>query len=83
VFLYSKFPNEAEKKDTLQFILAEPSGKWLGEKTGTIVEFQSMISKGGTFARSGTYSFKLQHAMREDNLNEIVDIGFRAEKQQK
>lgn len=79
VFLHSEFPNGTTDKDTLEFVLAEPDGKWLGENTGTIVEFKGLIASGGRFSTAGTYKFGLQHAMREDELPEIVDVGIRVE----
>ena len=80
VFLYSEFPNGTTDKDTLEFILAEPDGKWLGENSGTVVEFKGLIASGGFLSVSGTYTFQLQHAMREDELHEIIDVGMRFEK---
>lgn len=77
VYLYSEYPNGYSDKDTLEFILAEQDGKWLGESSGTVVENQILISRGGRFPYSGKYTFKIQHAMREKDLAEIIDIGFR------
>lgn len=77
IFLYSEYPNGYTDKDTLNFILAEPSGRWLGENSGTVVENRIAISSGGRFPASGKYTFKIQHAMREDDLGEIIDVGFR------
>lgn len=77
VFLYSEYPNGYTDKDTLEFILAETNGKWLGENSGTVVENQILISRGGRFPYAGKYTFKIQHAMREPDLSEIIDIGFR------
>jgi gliding motility-associated lipoprotein GldH len=79
MFLYSTYPGDEERKDTLEFKLAETDGKWLGENSGTVVEFQGLISTGGRFARAGTYIFKLQHGMRENDLAEIIDVGFKVE----
>lgn len=77
IFLYSDYPNGYTDKDTLEFILAESDGRWLGENSGTVVENQILIARGGYFSVSGTYTFKIQHAMREDDLPEIMDVGFR------
>ena len=79
LFLYSSYPDGYRDKDTLEFILAEPSGKWLGENSGTVVENKIMIFKGGRFTKQGTYQFKLEHGMREKILPEILDVGFRVE----
>lgn len=80
LFLYSEYPNGVMDKDTIEFLLAEPNGKWFGENSGTIVEFTGMIASGGRFSTAGKYVFKIQHAMREELLMEVVDVGFRVEK---
>lgn len=79
MFLYSNYPDGYADKDTLEFILAEPSGKWLGESSGTVVENKILIFKGGRFTTPGTYKFQLEHAMRQKVLPEILDVGFRVE----
>lgn len=79
VFLFSEYPNGTQNKDTLEFLLAQPDGKWLGENSGTIVEFHGLIASGGRFSTAGHYTFQLQHAMREEELPEIVDVGMRIE----
>jgi gliding motility-associated lipoprotein GldH len=79
MFMYSEFPDGTSHKDTLEFILAASDGKWHGENSGTIVAFQGYIAAGGRFAKPGTYTYKLQHAMREKELPEIVDVGIRVE----
>ncbi|MGB1102964.1 MAG: gliding motility lipoprotein GldH [Crocinitomicaceae bacterium] len=79
MFLYSEYPDGSSHKDTIEFLLAAYDGKWYGENSGTIVSFQGYIAAGGRFAKPGTYTYKLQHAMREDNLPEIVDVGLRVE----
>lgn len=77
IFLYSSYPDGYKDKDTLEFVLARPDGKWLGESSGTIVENQILISRGGRFRVPGKYTFRIQQAMREEELGEIVDVGFR------
>lgn len=78
IFLYSEYPDGYESKDTLQFILARPNGEWEGESSGTVVENKFLVSQGA-FRKSGSYIFKIQHAMRDELLPEILDVGFRVE----
>ena len=59
--------------------MAEPDGKWLGDNTGKLVEFKGLIASGGRFSTAGKYKFEIQHAMREEELSEVVDIGVRIE----
>lgn len=79
IFLYSEYPDGYTDKDTLEFVLAESDGKWLGENTGTVIENKILISRGGSFTKQGNYTFKIQHAMREEILPEVIDVGFRVE----
>ena len=51
----------------------------MGDNSGTVVEFKGLIASGGRFSTAGTYEFQLQHAMREADLPEIIDIGMRVE----
>ncbi|MDG1914131.1 MAG: gliding motility lipoprotein GldH [Crocinitomix sp.] len=79
VFLYSEYPNGTSNKDTLEFLLAKSDGEWYGENTGTVVEFHGLIASGGRFSTAGKYQFQLQHAMREKELPEVIDVGIRVE----
>ncbi len=79
LFMYSVYPNGTSNKDTLEFLLAKPDGQWLGDNSGTVVEFKGLIASGGRFSTAGTYKFQLQHAMRETELAEIIDVGMRVE----
>ncbi len=78
MFLHSDYPNGYNDIDTLEFFLADPIGNWLGDNSGTVVENKAMISKG-IFPATGTYTFKLEQAMRNDSLPEILDVGIRVE----
>lgn len=83
------FPNGKILKDTLEYKMADPSGKLLG--TGfTDVKENKLWYKGYNdpfvFNESGEYRIQVQHAMRKngqvygiDNLEGITDIGFRVE----
>ncbi len=67
-------------KDTIECTLAEKSGKWLGSGTGGVYDFNRLYKSSVKFPVKGIYTFQLQHAMREDDLEDISDIGFRIEK---
>lgn len=78
MFMHSNYPNGYSDIDTLEFFLADPKGNWLGDNSGTVVENRAMLSKG-TFPTTGIYTFKLEQAMRNDSLSEILDVGIRVE----
>jgi len=79
MFLHSNYSNGYSNIDTLQFFLADAEGNWLGDNSGTIVENRALVSKG-VFRDTGTYSFTLEQAMRNDSLTEILDVGVRIER---
>lgn len=84
------YPNGKIVKDTLEYKMADPSGKFLG--TGfTDVKENKLWYKGHekpfVFSEMGEYKIQIQHAMRQngqvngiENLEGITDIGFRIEK---
>jgi len=76
--LISNYPNGAIDTSALEFFLAEPDGKWLGNISGTVIENKAMIMKG-YLTHTGTYTFKLEQAMFDNNLGEILDVGIRVE----
>jgi len=77
--LYSSYPNGNQDTAALEFFLAEPNGKWLGEVSGTVIENSAMINKGAYLVDPGTYSFKIEQAMFDNDLGEIIDVGIRVE----
>ncbi len=78
MFLHSNYPNGYVAIDTLEFFLADPKGNWLGDNSGTVIENSALISKG-LFPSTGTHTFRMEQAMRNDSLPEILDIGLRVE----
>ncbi len=76
-FLNTHFPNGNQTRDTLECILANEEGKWLGKGWGTIKEDDILLNKNMKFPVAGTYNFSFQQAMREDTLKGIVSIGLR------
>ena len=83
------YPNGKTVKDTLEYKMADPSGKFLG--TGfTDIKENKLWYKGHekpfVFNEMGEYKIQIQHAMRQngqvngiENLEGITDIGFRIE----
>lgn len=80
LFLTTTFPNGKEAKDTLNCLLADDKGKWLGQGAGDLWNNQIMLKHNVYFKQPGKYKFKLEHAMRTDPLTNITDVGFRIEK---
>jgi len=67
--------------DTVNCTLADKSGKWLGKGIGDLFDYNVPYIGGFKFAKSGTYNFSLEQAMRVENgLEGISDVGLRIEK---
>ncbi len=77
LFINTTFPDGREARDTVECILADPSGKWLGKGISNIRDNQVLLRRGIRFPQQGTYIFELEQAMREPELEGIMDIGLR------
>ena len=82
LFIGIKQPGEVAIKDTFGIVLADPTGKWLGEGFGGIKEKQVDFKRNVYFPVSGEYEITIQQGMRVERLLEIKDIGVRVEKVQ-
>ena len=65
--------------DTLNYIMAEPNGDWIGKGFGDTKEIQFQYKLNYQFPANGDYSIGIIQAMRNDNLPGIEDIGVKIE----
>ncbi len=75
IFLITKLPNGNISRDTIECILANNEGKWLGKGWGNIKENNIVLKSNLRFPLTGNYKFILQQAMRVDTLKGISDMG--------
>jgi gliding motility-associated lipoprotein GldH len=68
-------------KDTFEFTLSDPTGKWLGSGFGGVKTNEMLFKRNVYFPVSGIYEIQIQHGMRGKLLEGITEIGFRVEKQ--
>lgn len=83
------FPHGKTLKDTLEYKMADPTGKLLGTGFTDIKENKLWYKENIIFNESGSYKVDIQHAMRENgkvngvvDLEGITDVGFRIERTQ-
>lgn len=81
-FLITEFPHGGMSRDTIECILANKAGKWLGKGTGKYRDNQIFIRENIKFPQKGNYVIRLNQAMREDELHGISEAGIRLEKKQ-
>lgn len=80
VFMNTTYPNGNISRDTVEFVLADKSGKWFGNGWGEIKDNSILLVQGIKFPLKGAYTFQIQQAMRVDTLMGISDIGIRIQK---
>ncbi len=78
VFMTTLYPNGQMSKDTIEFILSRPDGKWLG-KGRSIIDNKILLKQNIIFTQKGIYSFEFVQAMREEELKGIEDFGIQLE----
>lgn len=80
LFLTIKAPNGKFSVDTVECVLADKKGKWLGNGSVTLFDNQILYKKNIRFPVKGIYRIKYEQAMRTAELKFIRNIGFRLEK---
>lgn len=80
LFLTIGSPDGAMRTDTVEFTLAEPSGRWKGSGIGSLHDNQILFKSSIYFPRKGKYTFQIKQGMRDNVLQGIRDIGIRLEK---
>ncbi len=73
-------PEGKIERDTIECILADSRGKWLGSSgSGSIWDNQILFNRKARFPGVGKYVFRFTQAMREKELEGIMDVGLRIE----
>lgn len=79
LFITTTAPSGHFRKDTVEIILADEKGKWLGSGLGDIWDLQQIFKQNVRFAQRGRYHFEYEQAMRPERLPFILDVGLRVE----
>jgi gliding motility-associated lipoprotein GldH len=80
LFVKSINPNGIITKDTINCILADKRGRWLGSGLGDIYATRHLLKGNVEFACSGDYEVSIKHGMRKLSLEGVSDIGLSIEK---
>jgi len=62
-------------KDTIQAILADDHGRWLGTRAGRYYDGFVFVRRDLHFCAPGTYTYHLVHGMRDSVICGIADVG--------
>jgi gliding motility-associated lipoprotein GldH len=79
LFITIVAPDRTRQTDTLECILADKRGKWLGRGFGSVWSNTVTYKHNVVFPRSGVYTFYVEQAMRIENLPHVLDAGLRIE----
>ena len=79
LFLSIGSPDGTTRIDTVEFTLADPSGKWRGSGIGGLHDNQIPYKSSVYFPHKGDYKFTIKQGMRDNVLQGIRDVGFRVE----
>lgn len=77
VFVEMEFPNGKKAIDTVECVLADPSGKWYGSGSGSIYDNRILYKQSKRFPLAGRYRLEITQGMRDEELKGIYDVGFR------
>jgi gliding motility-associated lipoprotein GldH len=80
LFITTTAPSGHSILDTVEVVLADEKGKWLGSGLGDIWDLQQAYKQNIRFAQRGEYTFEYEQAMRVERLPFILDVGLRVEK---
>ena len=78
---------ETDVMDTVELMLANKEGMWLGRGIGDVREFEFEYQNAKLFSKKGSYSFKIEQAMRYgvaekiQILNNVLALAISIEKQ--
>ncbi len=80
LFISATSPAGAFTRDTLELVLAGPSGRWKGSGFGSVWQNRFFYRQNVRFPERGKYTFEVEQAMRIDDLPGIIDVGLRVER---
>ncbi|MEQ1733379.1 MAG: gliding motility lipoprotein GldH [Bacteroidia bacterium] len=77
IFLFVKttFPNKKTINDTVEILLADTQGKWLGKTVNNLIDNQILYKRGILFPLKGNYTMSVQQGMRDAKLAQLFDVG--------
>ena len=79
MFVLLKGPSGQFVRDTVNLVLADPDGQWVGRGKGKYRELQLLYRQQSRFSEQGIYTISLEQAMRKSELP-VTNVGIRVER---
>ena len=67
-------PSGKSRKLPLNIITADPNGRWTGDKSGSVVTFDTLLVSHNRFPKKGQYTFAFEQATTQQILPEVLDL---------
>ena len=77
LFIETTGPNGQTMRDTLEIILADEEGNWLGKGIGSVNTLLIPYITQVHFKYRGIYAFAISQGMRDNLLEDILNVGLR------
>lgn len=75
LFIVTTFPSGTTVTDTLQAMITDEKGRWLGRGAGDLRELTIPYKSNVFFPEEGEYHFTVLHGMRDTLLKGVYDMG--------
>ena len=80
-------PDGQSQRDTLEYLMADAEGRWLGSGLGSVFENKLGYRRDVVFPQKGVYTIHISHAMRKngsvqgiESLPGVLDVGLQVER---
>lgn len=73
LYLTINGPMGKSQRFPLEIVTADATGKWTGEKSGSLVSFSKLFMHD-RFPKKGTYTLSFEQATTQKTLPEVVDV---------
>jgi gliding motility-associated lipoprotein GldH len=80
LFVTTAYPDGKLLSDTMEIVLANSKGEWIGSGAGDLFDYKVPVKKNVRFPLKGKYKFTFEQGMRVDPLPYVMDFGFEIEK---
>ena len=71
--------NKTVRKDTLEYLITNKYGQWLGNGLGKMKSNHFIVDENMIFDQAGEYEFVIQHGMRKNPLEGVNKVGLKIE----
>lgn len=80
MIIHSSSPDGKQQTERVSLNLAKPDGRWIGEGLNGVWMTSILAKKKIHFMHKGEYTFALEHDMRINPLEDVMNVGLKLEK---